>query len=164
MYASCGNISLVIIPHHTQLVKQKSERLYNAFAQIFSAIENYQKNWKSCIFLIVISLISHSFLGLSFYLLGLALNLEVSPVLFILSIQVSNALAAVFPLPGGLGLRDAIGKYFLLAAGCTEAKAAAAPLLYSGVILFWGMIGALIFLHWRATLKKPPVAVSIDDL
>jgi uncharacterized protein (TIRG00374 family) len=157
--AKIGFISKII-----NLLRKKSERLYLAFEQVISSNANYEDKWKSCLFLTFLSIISHSFLGISFYLLGLALNLEVSPILFILSIQVSNALAAVFPLPGGLGLRDAIGKYFLLAAGCSEAKAAAAPLLYSGVILFWGMIGALIFLYWRATVKKSSVTVSPEDL
>ena len=88
-------------------------------------------------------------MGISFYTLGLALGLDISPVLFILSIQISNALASILPLPGGLGLRDSIGKSFLLAAGCSEVKAVATPLLFSGVILFWAAVGALFFLVWK---------------
>ncbi|NQZ56194.1 MAG: flippase-like domain-containing protein [Lentisphaeraceae bacterium] len=130
-------------------VERKAPHLYFAFHQVEGSFDMYQKKWKDCLVLLVLSIISHLFLGLSFYALGLALGLSISPLLFILSIQVSNALAGFLPLPGGLGLRDTIGKSILMAAGCSELNAAAAPLLYSGVILFWAFVGGLIFLLWR---------------
>jgi glycosyltransferase 2 family protein len=132
-------------------IQNKFPRLSQAFSEIIQAGDLYQDKWRTCLGLMAISLIAHILLGMSFYMIGKALGLEVSPILFILSMQVSNALAAVFPLPGGIGLRDSIGKAFLLAAGTPAIMAATAPLLYSGVILAWGLIGALIFIHWRFT-------------
>ena len=145
-------------------IQKKSERLYLAFKEIITSIEAYSDQKKTCSALLLLSIIIHALLGLSFYFIGLSLGLEISPILFILSIQVSNALAAVFPLPGGLGLRDSIGKSFLLAAGCPAAQAAVAPLLYSGVTLGWGLVGAIIFVHWRMTIKKEPQEETMVEL
>ena len=169
----CGGICLILWIIRRKLLRiflikkllrsfeKKAPRLHQAFNQIIDAIEAYQQQWKTCLFLFGLSLLSHSCLGLSFYIVGLSLNLEISPLLFILSIQVSNALASVLPLPGGLGLRDSIGKSFLIAAGCPEAAAAVAPLLYSGVILFWGGIGALFFVYWRSCTPKLKIQSTI---
>lgn len=147
-------LKVALISKLLQTLQNKVPRLHMAFAQIIEAVEAYHQQWKICLGLFGLSILSHTCLGMSFYFIGLSLNLDISPILFMLSIQVSNALAAVFPLPGGLGLRDSIGKSFLMAAGCPEAAASVAPLLYSGVILFWGFVGALFFIYWRYSVKK----------
>ena len=132
-------------------VSEKYPRLKKAFLEVFKAGDMYQEKWRTCLALFFLSMFCHLLLGFSFYLIGRSLGLDISPVLFILSMQISNAIAAVFPLPGGLGLRDSIGKSFLVAAGTPDTMAATAPLIYSGVILSWGLIGALTFLYWRLT-------------
>ena len=136
-------------------IEKKSYRLFHAFKSIFDTIDTYKSHWKVCLGLVFISLITHFLLGLSFYLVGLSLNVQAPLILFVLSIQVSNAVSSVLPLPGGLGVRDSIGKAFLLALGCSEAQASAAPLLYTGVILFWAFSGSLFFLYWRTFYKSP---------
>jgi glycosyltransferase 2 family protein len=135
------------------LIERKFPRILIAFTEIERAILTYKNHRKTLIGLMILSVIVHFLLGLSFYTLGLSLGLSVSPVLFILSMQISNALAAIFPLPGGLGLRDRIGKSFLLAAGVSSVNSSATPLLYTAVILFWSLVGAACFIT-RQLRKK----------
>jgi len=134
--------------------EKKFSRLFLAFQQVFDTIDSYKSKWKSCLYLLTISILSHIFLGMSFYIVGLSLGISANPVLFILSIQISNALSSVLPLPGGLGIRDTIGKAFLIALGCTEAQATSTPLLYTAIILFWAVIGSFFFLYWRTLFKQ----------
>ncbi|MCH2206143.1 MAG: flippase-like domain-containing protein [Lentisphaerales bacterium] len=144
-------IKITFVNSIVQKISLKYPKLAEAFANLFKAGDLYQAKWRTCLALLFLSMLSHVLLGLSFYTIGKSLGLDVSPVLFILSMQISNALAAVFPLPGGLGLRDSIGKGFLIAAGTPVAMAATAPLIYTGVMLGWGLIGAITFLYWHFT-------------
>ncbi|MCM8531841.1 MAG: flippase-like domain-containing protein [Lentisphaeraceae bacterium] len=144
-------IRISLINRTVTWFNNKFPKLGQAFDQIIKAGDLYQNKWQACLGLLAISIFAHLCLGISFYLIGKSLGLEVSPILFILSMQISNALSAVFPLPGGLGLRDTIGKTFLLAAGTSSIMAATAPLLYTGVILSWGIIGAIVFVYWHFT-------------
>ena len=135
-------------------LESKSPKLFVAFQQVFDTVDTYKAHWKKCLFLLSISLLSHTCLGLSFYFVGKSLGITANPILFILSIQISNALSSVLPLPGGLGIRDAVGKAFLIALGCTEVQAASTPLMYTAIILFWAVIGSIFFLYWRTLFKK----------
>lgn len=137
-----------------QWFENRFQKVFVAFQQVFDTIDTYKQHWKKCLYLLSISILSHTFLGLSFYIVGLSLGISANPILFILSIQISNALSSVLPLPGGLGIRDAVGKAFLIALGCTEAQAAATPLMYTAIILFWAIIGSFFFLYWRTLFKK----------
>lgn len=146
--------SISLINKILNWIEAKSPKIFEAFKQVFDTIDTYKEHWKKCLFLLAISLISHTFLGLSFYIVGLSLGISADPILFILSIQISNALSSVLPLPGGLGIRDAVGKSFLIALNCTEAQAASTPLMYTAIILFWAIIGSFFFLYWRTLYKS----------
>ena len=82
----------------TGKVSLKYPKLSDTFVNIFKAGDLYQAKWRTCLALLCLSIFSHILLGISFYIIGKSLGLDISPVLFILSMQVSNALAAVFPL------------------------------------------------------------------
>ena len=146
--------STALISSLIKWIENRSPNLFNAFQQVFDTVDSYKQYWQKCLYLLSISIVSHVFLGLSFYIAGLSLGISANPVLFILSIQISNALSSVLPLPGGLGVRDAVGKAFLIALGCSEAQAAATPLMYTAIILFWAVIGSIFFLYWRTLFKK----------
>ena len=146
--------SLPIIKNIIAWMARKSPKLFTAFQEVFDTIDTYKSKWKKCLYLFSLSLLSHFFLGLSFYIVGRSLGISANPLLFILSIQISNALSAVLPLPGGLGIRDTIGKAFLLALGCSEAQAASTPLMYTAVILFWAAVGSIFFIYWRTAFKR----------
>ena len=146
--------SISFISKIIKWLERKSPKVFTAFQQVFDTIDTYKQHWKKCLYLLSLSLLSHVFLGLSFYIVGLSLGISANPILFILSIQISNALSSVLPLPGGLGIRDAVGKAFLIALGCTETQAAATPLMYTAIILFWAAVGSLFFLYWRTIFKK----------
>ena len=147
--------SMPFISSLIRLIEKRAPKIFNAFQQVFDTVDTYKKHWKKGLYLLSISILSHVFLGLSFYIVGLSLGISANPILFILSIQISNALSSVLPLPGGLGIRDAVGKAFLIALGCTEVQASATPLMYTAIILFWAIIGSFFFLYWRTAFKKP---------
>ncbi len=146
--------SIPFIAKIIRWIEKRAPKLFTAFQQVFDTVDTYKKHWKKCLYLLFISIMSHIFLGLSFYIVGLSLGISANPILFILSIQISNALSSVLPLPGGLGIRDAVGKAFLIALGCSETQAAATPLMYTAIILFWAIIGSIFFLYWRTLFKK----------
>ncbi|MCM8539679.1 MAG: flippase-like domain-containing protein [Lentisphaeraceae bacterium] len=146
--------ALPIISKIIRWLENKSPKIFIAFQQVFDTVDTYKKHWKKCLYLLSISIVSHTFLGLSFYIVGLSLGISANPLLFILSIQISNALSSVLPLPGGLGIRDAVGKSFLVALKCTETQAASTPLMYTAIILFWAVIGSFFFLYWRTIYKS----------
>ena len=146
--------SITLITKLINWIEKKAPKLFISFQQVFDTIDTYKQHWKKCLYLLAISILSHTFLGLSFYFVGISLGISANPILFILSIQISNALSSVLPLPGGLGVRDAVGKAFLIALGCTEVQAAATPLMYTAIILFWAVIGSFFFLYWRTLFMK----------
>lgn len=146
--------AILIVAKLIDWLEKKAPKLFIAFQQVFDTVDTYKEHWKKCLYLLVLSIISHSLLGLSFYIVGLSIGISANPILFILSIQISNALSSVLPLPGGLGIRDAVGKAFLTALNCTDAQAAASPLMYTAIILFWAIVGSFFFLYWRTLYKK----------
>ena len=132
-----------------KFIDRRMKRVYLLLLRIGTGLDLYQKHWKACLMLLAASLLSHCILGLSFYVLGVALSLNVDVLLFVFAIQFSAVLALFIPLPGGMGLRDVVGKILLLSAGCLEAEAIACPLLFTGIMIFWAIIGGVCFYFFR---------------
>lgn len=71
-----------------------------------------------------------------------------------LAVQASNLVGMVPLTPGGVGGRDVTLFYLLCQLGAAPSRAAAIPVLYSGIATFWALGGGLVFLY------DPPAAVA----
>jgi heme/copper-type cytochrome/quinol oxidase subunit 2 len=66
---------------------------------------------------------------------------------YFLTTQVANTVAAIPITPGGVGTRDATTAAFLSAFDATPAdKVGSIPVIMSLVIVFWGLVGAVVFI------------------
>lgn len=132
---------------------QNAEKLgLSALAKIREGLSNlhreiyYFRHKKKVIFYnLFLSLLLQLISPLSFYLLGLALGINIHIGYFFVYLPI---IAAITLLPisiGGLGLRDASTVYFFAKAGVGKDLAFAMSLLNFSFILVFGCIGGIIY-------------------
>jgi len=102
----------------------------------------------------------HIFLGADLILVGRAVGeRDVSATGYLLAMQVGNAAGAVPVTPSGLGARDAVVARFLFAFGGRQDLCGGIPVVMSMIIVFWSMVGAVIFVFSRGVRQ-----VWIDEV
>jgi uncharacterized protein (TIRG00374 family) len=125
-------------------------------ARIIDALELYRQHRKSLFAAIGLSIFIHSTLAINLYCIGVSIGentLRLSN--YFLIGPVANAVAAVPLTPGGIGTRDATIAMFLSALNVSAEKAGAVPVIMTSIILFWGLVGCMIFiLTKRQTYKS----------
>jgi uncharacterized protein (TIRG00374 family) len=91
------------------------------------------------------SLVWNLILILGYYLLGLAVSIDLAPGLYFLLIPVISALLVV-PSVGGLGIREGGTVFLFRQVGVPDGQALALALSYYVTLLLTGLIGAGIYL------------------
>ncbi len=107
-----------------------------------------------------ISVAIHLLLGVEFFFLGKALHeSQMTLPQYLLTTQLANA-SAILPItPGGLGIRDTIAEVLFQNFGAEPAVVATTiPLLYSAILVFWGLVGAIAF-----AIIPPPKTISLPE-
>lgn len=111
------------------------------------AIDLYRNKAQAVFVAFLLSMAIHTMLGILIFCLGRAFHEHaMSIVQYITMTQFSNATGMVPLTPGGIGLRDTVSSVFL-----EEFQAAPAdvlgviPVTFTMVIMFWGLIGGIIF-------------------
>jgi uncharacterized protein (TIRG00374 family) len=123
--------------------------------RIVDALELYRRNGKSLFASIGLSVLIHLILAINLYFIGVSIgerSLTVSN--YFLIVPVANAVAAVPLTPGGIGTRDATIAMFLSALNVSTDKVGAIPVIMTSIILFWGLVGCIIFILTKRQTYK----------
>lgn len=92
----------------------------------------------------------HSLSALNVFCIGASLG-ENSLGLrdYFLAVSVANAISAIPVTPGGIGTRDATIALFFSSMGASTENAVAVPIMMSFIIIFWGLLGGIIFVFFK---------------
>ena len=113
------------------------------------AIVVYKKEKKRCwgnmiyAFLLQINVILH------YYLISVALDIEINPIHFFLIIPIITVILMVPLSINGIGVRENAFVIFLSKFGIEAAEAVALSWIAYGMVVVWGIIGALIYAFRR---------------
>ncbi|MDP6491113.1 MAG: lysylphosphatidylglycerol synthase transmembrane domain-containing protein [Kiritimatiellia bacterium] len=103
---------------------------------------------------LVLSISNHVLLVGCAYFLGRALDITLNFWNYLTVFPVINAVAAIPATPGGLGTREAAAKFLLGVLGVAETRAVPLSLLVYGAVLFWSLIGGVVYMIYIATHGK----------
>ncbi len=125
-----------------------------------AALEQYRQRRRAVLIGLLLSVAVHSCLAVDLYVIGHSLGERALSVReYFLGTQVANAVAAIPVTPAGVGSRDFVIKSFLNAMHATPGKAGSIPVTFTLVILFWGLVGGVIFIatpNRRTAAAGPP--------
>ncbi|HEN21150.1 MAG TPA: flippase-like domain-containing protein [Desulfobacteraceae bacterium] len=158
-------IALVIcggaLMHHPRiggLIRRGKGRLpdfiTSRLERLFEALQMYNRTRGTVFKAVLLSVLVHASLAINMFVIGAAVNengLRLSD--YFLATQVSNAIAGIPVTPAGIGARDATMSMFLIALGAPLEKAGVVPVILTLIILFWGLVGGIVFLFTRISKK-----------
>lgn len=120
--------------------------------RLVDALQLYSNNRGTVFAAVLLSIMVHVSLAINMFIIGASVNekwLHLSD--YFLATQVSNAIAGIPLTPAGIGARDATMSMFLTALGAPLEKAGVVPVMFTLIILFWGLVGGIIFVFTRVS-------------
>lgn len=137
------------------------EKILGIVIRVSAALEVCRRNPGVLARALGLSLLVHVCISTAVYLIATAIA---TPALdfaeIILSVMVANTVAAIPITPGGLGGRDLVLTLFLTAAGAPAAKSAVIATLVSLGIVFWSLVGGVLFILEKGTKGGPPEVIE----
>jgi uncharacterized membrane protein YbhN (UPF0104 family) len=120
-----------------------------------TALELYRHSRLTVLKAVLLSVGVHGLLATALCALGKALGERALGLHhYVITTAVANAVASIPLTPGGVGTRDKVTAGFLSAFQADPAsKAGSIPVLLSLVIVFWALVGAVVFVR---TARRPP--------
>jgi len=143
-----------------QIFLKKIFNSFNPFSlkeksiKILKSVNHYTKKKKSIVYAIFLSLIFHTLLIMSNYILGLSLGLDISLYYFFIFIPISHILLFLPVSIRGLGVREVIYVYFFTQVGATGAQAVSLSLLVQLIGVISSLIGGLVYLSSKVKKVK----------
>lgn len=129
-----------------QKIKNKLKSMVDAFSAL--------GNKKVLALVIFLSFLMEFNVILHYYLVALALKIDISFISFLFMVPIV-LLVAMIPISiGGIGVRENTTTYFLVAFGVAASQAAIFPLLVLLQLLLVSIIGGIIFLIRRPKIEK----------
>ncbi|MFT5239304.1 MAG: hypothetical protein ACI9X0_000264 [Kiritimatiellia bacterium] len=107
---------------------------------------------------VALSLINHIAIIFGSYNIGLALGLTLTFWDQLIVFPLINMIAAVPITPSGIGTRDAAAVYLLAAFDVAEPHAIALSLLLYGTLMFWSLVGGVVYAVYAAKAGKVQAA------
>ena len=151
--------SIEKIPLFGKLMRRTDDLTHGMVSRLTAATDIYSASWRKLalltlggIFFVHIMTVVPMF----FLLSGLQVKYGFFDV--IVAVTIGNILGLIPFFPGGLGIRDAAAVTLLAAANVAAADAKTAQLIYTGIILFFSLAGAvfMIFDPQRAIETELP--------
>ena len=129
---------------------EKHPRIGDAINRVHTAFNLCVKSPRVLLLTLGYSFANHiAFIVCTAACLGMALGIDLSIVNYLAVFPVINAVAAIPLTPGGLGTRDGAAVYLLGAMGVLEAKAILLSLLIYIAMLFWSLVGGVVYMFYR---------------
>jgi glycosyltransferase 2 family protein len=109
---------------------------------------------------LALSLTNHVLYLVSVWCLGMGLEIRMTFLDYLTIFPAINTIAAIPVTPGGLGTRDSAAKYLLAVPALAVPATRAVPLslLMYGTMLFWSLVGGLVYLWFSARGGAVPAA------
>jgi uncharacterized protein (TIRG00374 family) len=128
------------------------EYLTSKITKVAQAFDIYQKDYKTLLKGLILSIIVHSCLALNLFIVGRSVGENILRLKdYFLAAQFANAVAAIPLTPGGIGARDfSIAMLFSSMHGPAE-LIGVIPIIMTLILIFWGLCGGIIFVF----LKRP---------
>lgn len=122
--------------------------------RLVDALQLYSHNRGTIFVAVLLSVLVHTCLAVNLFIIGAAVQENMLHLGdYFLATQISNAVAGIPITPAGIGTRDATLSMFFIALGSTTKKAGIVPIMFTLIILFWGLIGGVIFIASRTSRK-----------
>ncbi len=121
-----------------------------ALGRLVDALDLYDQNRSTVIIAVILSVLGHMGVAINLFAIGAAVgenSLQMGD--YFLAVTVSNAVAGIPITPGGIGTRDATAAMFFVALGTSAAKAGVVPVIFTLIIVFWGLVGGIFFMISR---------------
>ncbi len=109
-----------------------------------------------------LSVLNHVVLVGCAYFLGRGLEISLNFWGYLTVFPVINAVAAVPATPGGLGTREAAAKFLLGVLGVAETRAVPLSLLVYTSVLFWSLVGGVVYMIYVAGHGGRVKALDMD--
>lgn len=157
--SAAGAFGLVAVEYHQKLLSltwvrklfdffepKVPNRLTEVAQRVVTALDTYRRNRKVMLQVISLSVAVHCLLALNLFLVGKSLHEDATSLgSYFLTAQVANAIAAIPITPAGVGPRDYVAKSFFEQMGMNPEKIGAIPVTLTLIIIFWGLVGAVVF-------------------
>jgi glycosyltransferase 2 family protein len=135
-------------------------------AEFWRAVWMYRRESRSVWLALGLALVGHVFFVLCFYFAALTLQSPddvPSLVGHFMTVPIGMAIQAGIPLPGGIGGGEYVfGKLYQLI-DYPEANGVLMSLVYRSVTWMLGLMGYLVYLQMRPSLKESPVTSDTDS-
>ncbi len=122
--------------------------------KILRSINEYAEKKEALIKALSISLIFHIVLILSYYIIGLSININISLYHFFIIIPITHILLFLPISIRGIGVREVLYAYFFTQVGATGAQAVSLSLLVQLLGVISSIIGGFIYLHSKIKKMK----------
>jgi glycosyltransferase 2 family protein len=120
-------------------------KIKEAIKNLHHEIHIFRRQKKMIFYNLLLSLLVQATGPLSFYLIALALGLNIKAIYFFVFLPIIGAITLLPISIGGLGLRDASMIFYFGKVGVTEHMSLVMSLLSFGFIIIFGAIGGIIY-------------------
>ncbi len=128
----------------------QSTALGRILDRMYTALHACLKKSSVALITIAYSLLNHLMAVFGCYCLGLALELKLSFWDHLTVLPLINLIASIPLTPSGLGTRDAAAIYFYSIFSVDEASAITLSLMLWGIVMFWSLVGGIVYLRYSA--------------
>ena len=123
------------------------ESIASQFRRVIHGLNLYRRRRRTIGLTTLLSILVQCGLAVNLILIAKSLGNSWIPVKdYFLVVPVSSAIAAIPITPAGIGTRDAITAMFFCALQNTIGTIGAIPITMTLIIVFWGLIGGIIFM------------------
>jgi uncharacterized protein (TIRG00374 family) len=146
-------------PLIARIINYGARKLPSSFvstlARLVNALELYRRNRGTIVGAIALSVLVHSCLAIDLFIVGASVGEDILGLGdYFVAAQVANAVAAIPVTPAGIGARDAIIGMFFSAMKARAGKSGIVPVTMTLIIVFWGLIGGVIFGFSKSPNRK----------
>ena len=135
------------VPLFGALMRRSDQLTHGMVSRLTAATDTYSASWRKLGLLVLASVFFvhiMTVIPMCFLLSGLGVSYRVFDV--IVAVTIGNIVGLIPLSPGGVGLRDVAAVTLLAAAGIAGDDAKAAQAIYTGIILFFSLAGALFLI------------------
>ena len=149
--------SIEKIPFFGRLMRRADDMTHGMVSRLTAATDIYSASWRKLVLLTTGSIFFvHIMTVVPMFFLLSGLHVGYGYFDVIVAVTIGNILGLIPFFPGGLGIRDAAAVTLLAAANVAAADAKTAQLIYTGIILFFSLAGAVFMIF------DPPRAIDTE--
>ena len=140
----------------TGWIRKLPDTLERWVGKMTEALAAYRRHKRTVVFALLISVSGHALYSVMLFLVGLGLGERgIGIFRYFVVVPIANAVSAVPLTPGGVGTRDASFAFLFSLLGAPSEKVGAIAVIMTFIILFWALVGGLVFSLSRVPRIRP---------